>query len=151
MLEVTDLFKTYASASGPIDVLRGVSFRLAPGGRMVVMGPSGSGKSTLLSILGTLDEPTSARVVPLRGPPSVSGRSVLCFKNITCSMAAAPWTTSWCRPWLAVAFPPLWNSALGGCSIESVWPNVMRTFPGLSPVGNGSGWLWRGRWCSLPG
>ena len=62
MLEVTDLSKTYTSASGPIDVLRGVSFRLAPGGRMVVMGPSGSGKSTLLSILGTLDEPTSGRV-----------------------------------------------------------------------------------------
>jgi len=62
VLEVTDLSKTYASASGPIDVLRGVSFRLESGGRMVVMGPSGSGKSTLLSILGTLDEPTSGRV-----------------------------------------------------------------------------------------
>jgi lipoprotein-releasing system ATP-binding protein len=39
-----------------------VSFVLAAGGRLAIMGPSGSGKSTLLSILGTLEEPTSGTV-----------------------------------------------------------------------------------------
>ncbi|MEI6239093.1 MAG: ABC transporter ATP-binding protein [Planctomycetia bacterium] len=62
MLEVDRLVKTFPGAAAPVCVLDGVSLRIAPGGRMAVMGPSGSGKSTLLSILGTLDEPTTGTV-----------------------------------------------------------------------------------------
>jgi lipoprotein-releasing system ATP-binding protein len=62
MLEVDRLAKTFPAAVGPVRVLDDVSLRIAPGGRMTIMGPSGSGKSTLLSILGTLDEPTAGSV-----------------------------------------------------------------------------------------
>lgn len=62
MLEVDRLAKSLPAAGGPVCVLDGVSLRIAPGGRMAIMGPSGSGKSTLLAILGTLDEPTAGSV-----------------------------------------------------------------------------------------
>ncbi|MEI8228760.1 MAG: ABC transporter ATP-binding protein [Planctomycetota bacterium] len=62
MIEVDRISKSFATPSGPLSVLEDVSFVLAAGGRLAIMGPSGSGKSTLLSILGTLEEPTSGTV-----------------------------------------------------------------------------------------
>jgi lipoprotein-releasing system ATP-binding protein len=62
MLEVDRISKAFPLPDGELRVLDGVSFELAPGGRMAIMGPSGSGKSTLLSILGTLEQPTSGTV-----------------------------------------------------------------------------------------
>jgi lipoprotein-releasing system ATP-binding protein len=58
VITVASLTKSRAS----LRVLDDVSFTLAPGGRMAIMGPSGSGKSTLLSILGGLEAPTSGTV-----------------------------------------------------------------------------------------
>ena len=47
-LEVEALRKSFRTAAGRKEVLRGLSFRVAPGEWVSVMGRSGSGKSTLL-------------------------------------------------------------------------------------------------------
>lgn len=44
-------------------VLNDVSLTINPGDSIAITGPSGSGKSTLLNILGTLDVPTSGKVL----------------------------------------------------------------------------------------
>lgn len=63
LLQCNDLCKRYQEGSVQTDVLRNVSFNVAPGEMMAIVGSSGSGKSTLMHLLGGLDTPTSGDVV----------------------------------------------------------------------------------------
>jgi putative ABC transport system ATP-binding protein len=58
-IEVRDVTKVYKSGSLEVQALRGVSFTIARGEYVAIMGPSGSGKSTLMNVLGCLDRPTT--------------------------------------------------------------------------------------------
>ncbi|OYV62971.1 MAG: macrolide ABC transporter ATP-binding protein [Parcubacteria group bacterium 21-58-10] len=58
MIDVRNLKKEYTDEETPTRALRGVTFTVAKGEFVSIMGPSGSGKSTLLQILSFLDRPT---------------------------------------------------------------------------------------------
>ena len=62
VLKVNNLSKQYSTAQGPLPILSEVTFSLAPGDSMSIIGPSGVGKSTLLYVLGALDPPTTGTV-----------------------------------------------------------------------------------------
>ena len=63
LLTVSSLAKSY----GPTDIFSGVSFSVAKGARMAVVGPNGIGKTSLMRILVGADEPTSGAVSRTRG------------------------------------------------------------------------------------
>ncbi|NTW98019.1 MAG: ABC transporter ATP-binding protein [Oscillochloris sp.] len=59
MISVRDLARTYQTGEIEVHALRGVSFEIARGELVAIMGPSGSGKSTLMNLIGCLDTPTA--------------------------------------------------------------------------------------------
>ncbi|MBQ4280252.1 MAG: ABC transporter ATP-binding protein [Rikenellaceae bacterium] len=59
IIQINDIRRDFVVGSETVHALRGVSFGIAPGEFVTIMGTSGSGKSTLLNILGCLDTPTS--------------------------------------------------------------------------------------------
>jgi len=63
LLVATDLEREYRIGPEPVRVLKGASLTVNVGETVAVIGASGVGKSTLLHILGTLDRPTSGRVL----------------------------------------------------------------------------------------
>jgi putative ABC transport system ATP-binding protein len=61
ILEVDDVHRHYAMGGETIAALDGVSFSIARGEYVAIVGRSGSGKSTLMNVLGCLDQPTQGR------------------------------------------------------------------------------------------
>lgn len=62
ILHVENLSKIYGKGNQQVKALDGVSFSVAKGQFVSIIGPSGSGKSTLLHILGGVDRPTEGKV-----------------------------------------------------------------------------------------
>ena len=65
LLKLTDITKDYFSPDEKniTSVLKGINLEINKGQTIAITGPSGSGKSTLLNIAGTLDQPTSGKII----------------------------------------------------------------------------------------
>jgi len=62
-IELKEVSLTLTSAAGPVDILCGVSLRVAAGTSIALVGPSGSGKSSLLMVAAGLERPSGGRVI----------------------------------------------------------------------------------------
>ena len=62
VVEVRDLAKRVDNGGEPLTILHEISFAVAAGETVAIVGASGSGKSTLLSLLAGLDLPSSGTV-----------------------------------------------------------------------------------------
>ena len=62
VLKVENLTKQVSSPEGLLTIVRDVSFEIAAGEPVAIVGQSGAGKSTLLALLAGLDTPTSGKV-----------------------------------------------------------------------------------------
>jgi len=62
-LALQNIQHAYATAAGPLSVLKGVSLALARGEVVGLIAPSGAGKSTLLHVAGLLERPASGSVI----------------------------------------------------------------------------------------
>ncbi|MBI4040391.1 MAG: ABC transporter ATP-binding protein [Deltaproteobacteria bacterium] len=60
---VEHLFKSYYFGNQELKILKDISFEVKARQMVSMMGMSGAGKSTLLHILGTLDQPTSGKIL----------------------------------------------------------------------------------------
>ncbi len=63
ILKVNNLSKVYGKGDTQIKALDDISFSVAKGEFVAIVGPSGSGKSTLLHIMGGVDTPSSGQVL----------------------------------------------------------------------------------------
>ena len=71
-IEVEDLFKSY----GPVDAVRGISFRVEEGEVFALLGPNGAGKTTTLEILEGHRRRNGGRVSVLGVDPQLGGRGL---------------------------------------------------------------------------
>ncbi|MBU0752946.1 MAG: ABC transporter ATP-binding protein [Gammaproteobacteria bacterium] len=62
MIEVESLGKVVQSGSGPLTILHEITFAVAPGEAVAIVGASGSGKSTLLGLMAGLDLPSHGAI-----------------------------------------------------------------------------------------
>jgi putative ABC transport system ATP-binding protein len=59
LVSIEHLVKSYHRGNQPVPVLEDISFEIAEGEFLVLMGPSGSGKSTLLNLIAGIDKADS--------------------------------------------------------------------------------------------
>ena len=63
IVTINAVSKSYRRGNQPVPVLEGISFEIARGEFLALMGPSGSGKSTLLNLIAGIDTVDSGSIV----------------------------------------------------------------------------------------
>ncbi|MGA2465281.1 MAG: ABC transporter ATP-binding protein [Thermodesulfobacteriota bacterium] len=82
LIQVQQLYKSFGNGAKQVDVLKGIDLTFDQGERAAIVGVSGVGKTTLLHILGTLDRPTTGKVL-YRGKDifTLNERELALFRN----------------------------------------------------------------------
>ncbi len=82
MILVENLFKSFGHGAKRVDVLKNINLTFSTGEAVAIYGLSGVGKTTFMHILGTLDRPTSGRVI-YRGQDlfSMEEKALAAFRN----------------------------------------------------------------------
>ena len=62
MLQISDLYKSFAAVKGTVEALRGINLTIAKGEFVCLLGASGCGKSTLLRIIAGFERATRGSV-----------------------------------------------------------------------------------------
>jgi putative ABC transport system ATP-binding protein len=62
LLTVRGVHRTFGAGPATVHALRDITFEVAPGTMVALVGRSGSGKTTLLNVIGGLDRPDSGSV-----------------------------------------------------------------------------------------
>jgi lipoprotein-releasing system ATP-binding protein len=63
LIQLKEVKKSFKVGEDYLDVLKGLSFSIAKGEMLGIIGASGAGKSTLLHTIGALDRPTEGDVI----------------------------------------------------------------------------------------
>jgi len=69
IIELKNVWKTYAMGDVKVHALRGLTLKVHKGEFLAIIGPSGSGKSTAMNMIGCLD-------VPSKGEIFLSGKNI---------------------------------------------------------------------------
>lgn len=84
LMDVHDLRRSYGRGANRFDALKGVSFQVAHGESVAIVGKSGSGKSTLMHLLALLDQPDHGTLrVGGVDVANLSSRQISRFRNET--------------------------------------------------------------------
>ena len=73
-VDVRGLNKTFRLGTGVVEAVKDVSFSIAKGEFVALLGPSGSGKSTVLNMIATLLKPSSGDIL-IDGQPIVAQKA----------------------------------------------------------------------------
>ena len=160
-VSVRGLSKIFEHGGRVIEVLRGLSFDLAPGEIASVVGASGVGKSTLLHVLGTLDAPTAGTItfdgvdVTRDGPHAIGGvpqprdRLRLPVPSPAARVhRARERDDAGADP--AAAPPRVRRPRDGDADAAWAWPSGSPTGRASCRAASSSGWRWPARCCCRP-
>ncbi|NLE72898.1 MAG: ABC transporter ATP-binding protein [Actinomycetales bacterium] len=132
LLSVTELSKTYLSATGPVEAIRSISFDVYPGELVCIVGPSGCGKTTLLKCVSGLLPPTSGTVT-LDGAEVTRPPATMAVVFQEYGQSLYPWLTvrdNVALPLRARGVPRAERAAVVERALEEVGlSHVLRTYP----------------------